>query len=50
MFHYRKTLKSIMNVKNKVDSWSGTVEELCKELNGQDYPYVLEMIEREVIE
>lgn len=37
MFHYRKALKSIMNVKNKVDSWSGTTEELCKELNGFGY-------------
>lgn len=37
MFHYRKALKSIMNVKNKVDSWSGTIEELYKELNGFNY-------------
>ena len=26
-----------MNVKNKVDSWSGTIEELYKELNGFNY-------------
>lgn len=37
MFHYQKALKSIMTVKGMVDNWSGTTEELYKELNGFNY-------------